>query len=106
MCRVKNMFSQGLESTYNLQKDVDSATDDFEFSRVLMFVGSARSNSPKMPSIMNTMLHASWASGALAIQPWLNTSLNYEERLQSFISQLNLTQKLAMVQGDTVVRSR
>lgn len=57
----------------------------------------------KMPSVASTMLHASWASGALAIQPWLNTSLNYEQRLQSFISQLNLTQKLAMVQGDTVV---
>ena len=36
-------------------------------------------------------------------QPWLDKSLPYEERLQSFIAQLNTTQKLAMTQGDTEV---
>jgi beta-glucosidase len=36
-------------------------------------------------------------------QPWLDQSLPYEERLQSFIAQLNTTQKLAMTQGDTKV---
>ncbi|KAF9880083.1 glycoside hydrolase family 3 domain protein [Colletotrichum karsti] len=44
---------------------------------------------------------ASWASTALAIQPWLDKSLSFEERLDSFIAQLNDTQKYAMVQGDT-----
>lgn len=39
-------------------------------------------------------------------QPWLDTSLNHEERLQLFISQLNTTQKLAMTQGDTEVISQ
>jgi hypothetical protein len=36
-------------------------------------------------------------------QPWLDKSLPYEERLQSFIAQLNTSQKLAMTQGDTEV---
>jgi beta-glucosidase len=36
-------------------------------------------------------------------QPWLDQSLSSEERLQSFIAQLNTTQKLAMTQGDTEV---
>lgn len=44
-----------------------------------------------------------WATSTVAIQPWLNASLPYEERLQAFIAQLNNTQKFAMVQGDTVV---
>jgi hypothetical protein len=38
-------------------------------------------------------------------QPWLDVSLPYEERLQSFLAQLNTTQKLAMTQGDTEVSS-
>lgn len=51
-----------------------------------------------------TVLLLSWAaSNALAVQPWLDTSLPYEERLQAFIAQLNDTQKYAMVQGDTEV---
>jgi beta-glucosidase len=36
-------------------------------------------------------------------QPWLDPSLPYEERLHSFVAQLNTTQKLAMTQGDTEV---
>lgn len=43
-------------------------------------------------------------SAAQATQPWLDTTLPYEERLLSFISQLNEEQKYAMVQGDTEVR--
>lgn len=58
-----------------------------------------------MLSVANSILVAGWASGVLAVQPWLNTSLGYEERLQAFITQLNDTQKYAMVQGDTVVGS-
>jgi hypothetical protein len=34
---------------------------------------------------------------------WLNTSLAPEVRLQSFLAQLNSTQKLSMVQGDAEV---
>jgi hypothetical protein len=45
---------------------------------------------------------ASFALGSQQ-QPWLDPSLPYEERLQSFIAQLNTTQKLAMTQGDTEV---
>ncbi|KAF4779178.1 hypothetical protein HER10_EVM0001604 [Colletotrichum scovillei] len=44
---------------------------------------------------------ASLASIASAVQPWLDKTLPYEERLLSFIAQLNDTQKHAMVQGDT-----
>ncbi|KAL1626830.1 hypothetical protein SLS56_006646 [Neofusicoccum ribis] len=40
-------------------------------------------------------------SRAQAGQPWLNSSLPVEERLKLFITQLNDTQKYAMVQGDT-----
>ena len=47
---------------------------------------------------------ANLANIALAnLQPWLDQSISYEERLQSFIAQLNITQKLAMTQGDTEV---
>ncbi|PSN62724.1 glycoside hydrolase family 3 domain-containing protein [Corynespora cassiicola Philippines] len=38
---------------------------------------------------------------AKATQPWLDKTLPVEERLQSFLKQLNATQKYAMVQGDT-----
>ncbi|KAK9779271.1 putative beta-glucosidase [Seiridium cardinale] len=48
-------------------------------------------------------LCAAWAVGVTAVQPWLDTSLPYEERLLAFIAQLNDTQKYAMVQGDTVL---
>ncbi|KAI0162958.1 glycoside hydrolase family 3 domain-containing protein [Pestalotiopsis sp. NC0098] len=41
------------------------------------------------------------AAGVVAVQPWLNTSLPYEDRLLAFVAQLNDTQKYAMVQGDT-----
>ncbi|EXF78508.1 hypothetical protein CFIO01_09723 [Colletotrichum fioriniae PJ7] len=44
---------------------------------------------------------ASLALTASAVQPWLDKTLPYEERLLSFITQLNETQKYAMVQGDT-----
>ena len=47
------------------------------------------------------VLWATRATPVLAAQPWLNKSLDVEVRLQSFIAQLNMTQKLAMVQGDT-----
>jgi len=39
----------------------------------------------------------------LVDRPWLDVSRPYEERLQLFMYQLNITQKYAMVQGDTVV---
>lgn len=58
-----------------------------------------------MTPIAKIALLISSASGILATQPWLNSSLPYEERLQAFIAQLNDTQKFAMVQGDTVVSS-
>lgn len=58
----------------------------------------------KMPSLAKITVFVTWASSVVATQPWLNTSLPYEERLQSFLAQLNDTQKFAMVQGDTVVR--
>ncbi|OHF01957.1 hypothetical protein CORC01_02835 [Colletotrichum orchidophilum] len=48
-----------------------------------------------------TLWTASLASTAFAAQLWLDKTLPFEERLLSFISQLNDTQKLAMVQGDT-----
>lgn len=57
------------------------------------------------PSLAEIVLYFTWASGVAATQPWLNTSLPYEERLTAFIAQLNDTQKFAMVQGDTVVSS-
>lgn len=41
----------------------------------------------------------------VADRPWLDKSRPAEERLQLFMLQLNTTQKYAMVQGDTVVRS-
>ena len=43
------------------------------------------------------------AAGVVTVQPWLNSSLPYEDRLLAFIAQLNDTQKYAMVQGDTEV---
>ncbi|KAJ0335123.1 hypothetical protein COL922a_009700 [Colletotrichum nupharicola] len=49
----------------------------------------------------STLLLASWASTSLAVQPWLDKTLPFEERLELFIAQLNETQKHAMVQGDT-----
>ncbi|KXH63708.1 putative beta-glycosidase [Colletotrichum salicis] len=51
--------------------------------------------------LTSTLRIASLASTAYAVQPWLDKTLNYEERLLSFIAQLNDTQKHAMVQGDT-----
>lgn len=45
------------------------------------------------------------AALTLADRPWLDISRPYEERLQLFMLQLNVTQKYAMVQGDTVVSS-
>lgn len=36
-------------------------------------------------------------------QPWLNTSLHFEDRLQLFIAQLDTTRKIAMTSGDTEV---
>lgn len=42
-------------------------------------------------------LFASNANGS--IQPWLNTSLPTEDRLQSFLSQLSIAQKFNMTQG-------
>lgn len=56
-----------------------------------------------MPFLAKIILFVAWASSTVAVQPWLNTSLAYEERLQAFVAQLNDTQKYAMVQGDTVV---
>lgn len=41
--------------------------------------------------------------GALESRPWLDKTLPVEERLRTFIAQLNSTQKLNMVQGDTEV---
>ncbi|KAF5523639.1 Beta-glucosidase [Colletotrichum aenigma] len=49
----------------------------------------------------STLILASWASTSLAVQPWLDKTLPFEERLDLFIAQLNDTQKHAMVQGDT-----
>ncbi|WQF85532.1 Putative glycoside hydrolase, family 3, glycoside hydrolase family 3 domain, immunoglobulin [Colletotrichum destructivum] len=49
------------------------------------------------------LLYFLLASSALAVQPWLDKALSTEERLLSFIAQLNDTQKHAMVQGDTEV---
>jgi hypothetical protein len=37
-------------------------------------------------------------------QPWLDQSLHFEDRLQSFIAQLNTTRKIAMTSGDTEVK--
>ncbi|KAK1671332.1 glycoside hydrolase family 3 domain-containing protein [Colletotrichum godetiae] len=51
--------------------------------------------------LTSTLRIASLVSTAYAVQPWLDKTLNYEERLSSFIAQLNDTQKHAMVQGDT-----
>ncbi|TDZ38822.1 Beta-glucosidase [Colletotrichum spinosum] len=48
-----------------------------------------------------SLICLSLASAAFAIQPWLDKTLPFEERLASFIAQLNDTQKYAMVQGDT-----
>ncbi|KAH8647956.1 glycoside hydrolase family 3 domain-containing protein [Xylariales sp. PMI_506] len=50
---------------------------------------------------LTTVLYAGWVAGVVAVQPWLNASLPYEERLLAFIAQLNDTQKFDMVQGDT-----
>lgn len=61
-----------------------------------------------MPSLANIALLVSCVSSTAAAtvpRTWLNASLPSEERLQAFVAQLNITQKLAMVQGDTVVRS-
>lgn len=61
-----------------------------------------------MSFIATIALFVAWTSSlaaAATAQPWLDTALAFEERLQSFIAQLNATQKLAMVQGDTVVCS-
>ncbi|KAK1495323.1 putative beta-glycosidase [Colletotrichum cuscutae] len=44
---------------------------------------------------------ASLALPASTVHPWLDKTLPYEERLLSFIAQLNDTQRHAMVQGDT-----
>lgn len=38
-------------------------------------------------------------------QPWLDASLHYEDRLKSFLANLNTTRKIAMTSGDTEVRS-
>ncbi|KAF7522220.1 hypothetical protein G7054_g12210 [Neopestalotiopsis clavispora] len=54
-----------------------------------------------MKSIVAVSLAALSAVGVSAVQPWLDTSLPYEDRLLAFIAQLNDTQKYAMVQGDT-----
>lgn len=56
-----------------------------------------------MKSIVAVSLAALSAVGVNAVQPWLDTSLPYEDRLLAFIAQLNDTQKYAMVQGDTEV---
>lgn len=46
---------------------------------------------------------AAATSGTSADQPWLDVSLPFEQRLQSFLAQLNETQVYAMVAGDTEV---
>jgi hypothetical protein len=58
-------------------------------------------------SLVRTLLYAAGLANIVLgnQQPWLDASLPYEERLQSFIAQLNTTQKLAMTQGDTEVSS-
>ena len=43
--------------------------------------------------------------GAHESRPWLDTALSVEERVRAFIDQLNSTQKLNMVQGDTEVET-
>jgi hypothetical protein len=54
-----------------------------------------------MMRLLIRSLPAVLAAGVLAVQPWLDTSLSYEERLLAFVAQLNDTQKYNMVQGDT-----
>lgn len=51
----------------------------------------------------SSILCALWAPAAFAAQPWLDKTLPFEDRLRSFIAQLNDTQKYAMIQGDTEV---
>jgi hypothetical protein len=55
--------------------------------------------------ITTTLCVTGFAKGAFgSYQPWLDPSLHFEERLQSFIAQLNTTRKIAMTSGDTEVR--
>ncbi|KAH7024810.1 glycoside hydrolase family 3 domain-containing protein [Microdochium trichocladiopsis] len=55
------------------------------------------------PSTTVAALLGGHAATAAAQKPWLDQSLPYEERLLSFLAQLNVTQKLAMTSGDTVL---
>ena len=76
-------------------------------SAITILLGHSLQQEMARSSLFTKLLYATGLANAALTnqhqQSWLDPSLPYEERLQSFIAQLNTTQKLAMTQGDTEV---